>query len=74
MDQTNLLFESDPAAPGRIVVKIRSYSKASVQAEIDRLMNIVDINGGWAEFSWPKRDYGGFYAFGRVFVDPAVPL
>lgn len=74
MDHTKLVFESDPTAPGRVSVDIRSLTKDAVQAEIDRLINIVDERGGWAEFDWPKRDYGGFHATGKLFVDPTVPL
>lgn len=70
--QTQLTFESSPSIPGHIIVKIRSLTKAAVQAEIDRLTNIVDHNGGWAVFVGPGRDYAGFTASGELNVDPAV--
>ena len=65
---TRLVFESDPAVKGRTVVTISAATDEEVQAEIYRLMEIVESECGAANFCGPTRFRENYVGFGEIFI------
>ena len=70
--QTRVEYESDPDREGRTAIRIAAPDRASVQFQLDKLMALVDRDGGFANFIGPYRMNGGYAALGEVVITSKV--